>query len=259
VALLAYSQTLTMLPISLFGMSVAAAELPEMSSSIGAVEETHSHIRGRLAAGLRQIAFFVVPSAVAFLVLGDVIAAALYQHGRFTERDTLFTWGVLAGASIGLLASALGRLYSSGFYALHDTRTPLRIALVRVVLATVLGYVFALHLPRALDIAPQWGAAALTLSSSLVAWVEYLLLRGTLNDRIGVSGVPTRFVLTLLGIALASAAAAFGVKLATLGLHRILTAVLVLGTFGLLYLGLTRAVQVPESVSLIDRVRRRLR
>jgi putative peptidoglycan lipid II flippase len=258
VALLAYSQTLTMLPISLFGMSVAAAELPEMSSAVGAVEETHAHIRGRLQGGLRQIAFFVVPSAVAFLVLGDVIAAALYQAGRFTARDTQFTWGVLAGASIGLLASALGRLYSSGFYALHDMRTPLRIALVRVALATVLGYVFATHLPRALGIAPQWGAAALTLSSSLVAWVEYLLLRGTLNERIGVSGVPTRFIVTLLGIALASAAAAFGAKLVTHGLHRILVAGFVLGIYGVLYLGLTRALKVPESVVLIDRVRRRL-
>jgi putative peptidoglycan lipid II flippase len=258
VALLAYSQTLTMLPISLFGMSVAAAELPEMSSVIGDSERTHAHVRGRLEAGLRQIAFFVVPSAVAFLVLGDVIAAALYEHGRFTAVDTRFTWGVLAGASIGLLASTLGRLYSSAFYALRDTKTPLRIALIRVTLATVLGYVSAIHLPRALAIAPQWGAAALTLSSSLVAWVEYLLLRGTLNDRIGVSGVSPKYILLLVGVALAAAGAGFGLKLGVSGLHRIVVAVLVLGTFGVLYIALTRAFNVPESVSLIERVRRRI-
>jgi putative peptidoglycan lipid II flippase len=258
ISLLAYSQTLTMLPISLFGMSVAAAELPEMSSAVGDTDRTHAHIRGRLEAGLRQIAFFVVPSAVAFLVLGDVIAAALYQHGRFTARDTLFISGVLAGASVGLLASTLGRLYSSAFYALRDTRTPLRIALVRVALATILGYVFALHLPRALDIAPQWGAAALTLSSSLVAWVEYLLLRGTLNERIGRSGLPGKYVLGLLAAALGSAAAGFGLKLVLGELHRIVVAMLVLGTFGVLYLGLTRAFNVPESASLIARVRRRI-
>ena len=259
VALLTYSQTLTMLPISLFGMSVAAAELPEMSSAVGDAERTHAHVRGRLGNGLRHIAFFVVPSAVAFLVLGDVIAAALYQHGRFTAQDTLFTWGVLAGASVGLLASTLGRLYSSAFYALHDTRTPLRIALVRVVLAIGLGYVAAIHLPRALGIAPQWGAAALTLSSSLVAWVEYLLLRGTINDRIGASGVPTRYVLSLAGLALVSGAAGFGVKLGVAGMHRIPVAVIVLGTFGVLYFGLAFAFKVPEAVSLVDRIRRRLK
>jgi putative peptidoglycan lipid II flippase len=127
-----------------------------------------------------------------------------------------------------------------------------------VALATILGYVFALHLPRALDIAPQWGAAALTLSSSLVAWVEYLLLRGTLNERIGGSGVPGKYVLGLLAAALVSAAAGFGLKLLLGELHRIVVAALVLGTFGVLYLGLTRAFNVPESAALIARVRRRI-
>ncbi|HEX4931871.1 MAG TPA: murein biosynthesis integral membrane protein MurJ, partial [Gemmatimonadaceae bacterium] len=115
VALLAYSRTLVMLPISLFAMSVSAAELPAMASTRD--DEAAAHIRGRLDVGLRQIAFFVVPSAVAFLLLGDVIAAALFQSGRFTAADTLFTWGILAAASVGLLATSLARLYSSAFYA----------------------------------------------------------------------------------------------------------------------------------------------
>ena len=90
-------------------------------------------LRRRLDAGLRRIAFFVVPSAVAFLALGDVIAAALLQTGRFRHDDAVYVWGILAGSAVGLLASTLGRLYSSTYYALRDTRTPLRYALVRVV------------------------------------------------------------------------------------------------------------------------------
>jgi putative peptidoglycan lipid II flippase len=256
VALLGYTQTLTMLPISLFGMSVAAAELPEMSSVVGDREGTHAHVRRRLEGGLRQIAFFVVPSAVAFLVLGDVIAAALYQHGRFTAADTQFTWGVLAGAAVGLLASTLGRLYSSGFYALQDTKTPLRIALVRVALATLLGYVFAMHLPRALGIAPQWGAAALTLSSSLVAWIEFLLLRGTLNARVGSTGPGWRSVLKLAAAAVAAAGVAFAIKSGVSGLHRILLAAIVLGAFGVVYLAITRVLRIPEADALLARIRR---
>lgn len=258
VALLGYTQTLTMLPVSLFGMSVAAAELPEMSSAVGDADRTHSHVRGRLDVGLRQIAFFVVPSAVAFLVLGDVIAAALYQHGRFTAVDTMFTWGVLAGASVGLLASTLGRLYSSGFYALGDTRTPMRIALVRVTLATILGYIFAMHLPRALGIAPQWGAAALTLSSSLVAWVEFMLLRGMLNQRVGVTGIPARMVFAMLGSAAGAALAGIGAKLLAEGQggHRILVAAASLGVFGVTYLTLTHLLRLPESAAVVRRARR---
>ena len=114
-------------------------------------------VRRRLDAGLRQIAFFVVPSAMAFLALGDVIAAALLQTGRFRHADAVYVWGILAGSAVGLLASTLGRLYSSTYYALRDTRTPLRYAVVRVVLTTVLGYLFAIPLPRWLGIASRVG------------------------------------------------------------------------------------------------------
>jgi len=257
VSLLFYTQTLTMLPISLFGMSVAASELPAMSSSIGTADETGAHVRGRLQSGLRQIAFFVIPSAVAFLLLGDVIAAALYQHGRFTPQETRFTWGILAAASVGLLASALGRLYSSAFFALHDTKTPLRFSLVRVTLAAFIGFPFALYGPRALGIAPQWGAAALALSSSVIGWVEFTLLRARLNARIGSTGVPVRYALTVGGAALAAGAGGFALKMWTLGMHRVLVAALVLGTFGALYFALTRLFGIPESAAVLNRLWRK--
>jgi len=96
VAALAYAQTLYTLPVSLFGMSVSAAELPAMSGAVGAESEVAELLRVRLNAGLRQIAFFVIPSVAAFLVLGDVIVAAIYQSGRFTHTDATYVWGILA-------------------------------------------------------------------------------------------------------------------------------------------------------------------
>src|SRR5581483_8797807 len=130
--------------ISLFSMSVSAAELPALSSAIGTRQEIAAVLRQRLVPGLRRMAFFVIPSAVAFLILGDVLAAALYQSGRFHHADAGYVWSVLAGSAVGLLATSLGRLYSSAFYALLDTRTPLRFALIRVAITAVLGYLFAL-------------------------------------------------------------------------------------------------------------------
>ncbi|MFL5514600.1 MAG: murein biosynthesis integral membrane protein MurJ, partial [Gemmatimonadales bacterium] len=183
VAGLSYAQVLYTLPVSLFGMSVSAAELPAMSSATGDAAARAEYLRGRLGGGLRQIAFFVVPSAMGFLVLGDVIAGALYQSGEFTRQMTLYVWGILAGSAVGLLASTMGRLYASTYYALHDTRTPLRFALLRVALTILLGYLFALPLPRALGIDPRWGAAGLTASAGIAGWIEFLLLRRTLNRR----------------------------------------------------------------------------
>jgi putative peptidoglycan lipid II flippase len=258
VSLLFYAQTVSSLPVSLFGMSVSAAELPEMASAVGGDEETAAHIRTRLGSGLRHIAFFVVPSAAAFILLGDVIVAALFQHGRFTPLDARYTWGILAAAAVGLLATTLGRLYSSGFYALHDTRTPLRIALLRVTLATLFGYIFAMHLPRALGIDRQWGTAALTLSSGIVGWIEFMLLRVQLNARIGRTGLAPRFVLSLWAAAIAAGLAAFALKAAAGGMHRMVVAVVVLGTYGVLYLGFTWLLRIPESAALVQRLRRLL-
>jgi putative peptidoglycan lipid II flippase len=250
VSLLFYSQTLTILPISLFGMSVAAAELPAMSSSVGTDAETSTHIASRLETGLRRIAFFVIPSAVAFLLLGDVIAAALYQHGRFTPQETQFLWGILAAASIGLLASALSRLYSSAFFAFHDTKTPLRIAILRVVLSSAMGFPLALYGPGLVGIEPRWGAAALTLSSSIAAWVEFSFLRKRLNQRVEKSGVPMKLALTLFFAAAAAGAAAYGIKISITGLHRWVVAGLVLGAFGALYLMLTLLFGASKTVGL---------
>ncbi|MCA1607683.1 MAG: murein biosynthesis integral membrane protein MurJ, partial [Acidobacteria bacterium] len=157
-----YAQSLYTLPVSLFGMSVSAAELPAMSRAAGTREQVSEVLRNRLDAGLRRIAFFIVPSAVAFLLLGDVIAAVLYQTGQFQRDAAVYVWGILAGSSIGLLAATLGRLYSSTYYALHDTRTPLLYAVIHVALTAVLGYLSAIPLPQVLGIDPKWGVVGLT-------------------------------------------------------------------------------------------------
>jgi putative peptidoglycan lipid II flippase len=251
---LANAQTLYLLPVSLFGMSVSAAELPAMSGIASELDDSYAALRRRLDGGLRQIAFFVVPSAVAFLALGDVIAAAVFQTGRFTHADALYVWAILAGSAVGLLASTLGRLYSSTYYALRDTATPLRYAIIRVVLTTVLGYLFAFPLPRWLGIAPAWGTAGLTASAGIAGWVEMLLLRSSLNARIGVTGLPFGYVASLWTAALAGAAVGWAVKLTFFPPSPILDAVLVLGPYGLVYFGITTTMRVPEAASIISRV-----
>ena len=251
------AQLLYTLPVSLFGMSVSAAELPAMSGAIGADSEGAEAVRKRLNAALRQIAFFVVPSAVAFLALGDVIAGALFESGgKFVHKDSVYVWGILAGSGVGLLASTLGRLYSSTYYALRDTRTPLRYALIRVALTTILGYLFARPLPALLGLPAYWGAAGLTVSAGIAGWVEMLMLRRTLNSRIGNTGLPAELIIKLWSAALAGAAVAWIAKSFVRQMHPALIAMFVLGPYGLVFLALTLALQIPEASSAFKRFRR---
>ncbi len=258
VAALTFAQSLYTLPVSLFGMSVSAAELPVMSSALGSDEEVKSQLRRRLDSGLRQIAFFIVPSAVGFLALGDVMVGALYQTGRFTRADSIYVWAILAGSAIGLLASTLGRLYASTYYALHDTRTPLRYAIVRVALTILLGYLCAIPLPRALGLDLRWGAAGLTASAGVAGWVEFFLLRRTLNQRIGRTGLPAPFLLKLWAAALVAAGLGWAVKL-VVGVNRpVWTAIAVLGPYGVGYFALTSLLGLPEAGTIFGRFKRLL-
>ncbi|HWY71199.1 MAG TPA: murein biosynthesis integral membrane protein MurJ [Terriglobales bacterium] len=251
VASLGYAQILYTLPISLFGMSVSAAELPAMSGALGSESEIAAELRARLGRALRQIAFLVVPSAMAFLALGDVVSAGIYQSGRFGHADATYVWGILAGSAVGLLASALGRLYSSTYYALRDTRTPLRFALVRVALTTLLGLFFALRLPQMLGIDRSWGVAGLTASAGIAGWVEFLLLRWKLHQRIGAVAPAGAFLTKLWSSALVSAAAAWGIKLAVGHRDPILVAIAVLLPYGAFYLATTSMWRIPEAQTVL--------
>ena len=263
VAALTYAQTIYLLPVSLFGMSISAAELPEMSRESrldadgGSAPDAAAAaaLRERLASGLRRVAFFVVPSAAALLLLGDVVAGALLQTGSFGREDSLLLWAVLAGSSVGLLATTMARLHVSAFYALRDARTPLRVALVRITVAVSLGLTFAFLGPRLLGVDPRWGVAGLTLASGLAGWLELAALRHLLAHVTGSIPFGVRQVAVLWACALAAGAAAWAVKL-LVGvdtLHPVLFAAFVLGTFAAVYGVTTLAAGVAEARALAAR------
>jgi putative peptidoglycan lipid II flippase len=256
VAALSSAQIIYLLPVSLFGMSVSVAELPAMSQTLGDEAEVAAALRQRIAASTRRIAFFVVPSAVAFLALGDVVAGAIYQTGQFTRANTVYVWWILAGSAVGLVAQTVGRLYASAYWALRDTRTPLRFAVVRVVITTILGYLFALPIPRLLGIDLRLGAVGLSATAGFAAWVEFLLLRRGMNRRIGKVEASFGYFLRLWIAAVLSAAVAWAIRLFTNTQKPVLTAVLVLIPYGLAYLLLTTALGIDQAASLARRFAR---
>jgi len=237
-------------------MSIAAAELPAMSGAATGASGTDV-VRGRLEAALRQVAFFVVPSAMAFLALGDVIAGALLQTGRFTAGDVRYVWAILAGSAVGLLASTIARLYASTFYALRDTRTPLRCAAIRILCSTAGGYVAAVWVPRWTGMPALWGAAGLTVAGGLAGWIEMFLLRRALAARVGHSGVGAGLVARLWIAAAAAAALAWGIRSLLPEWPPLVTAVLVLVPYAAVYFGATSWLGVASADTLWRRLMRR--
>jgi putative peptidoglycan lipid II flippase len=282
VSALSYSQTIALLPVSLFGMAISAAELPEMSAdATKSVEDRTKAIRERLAAGLERMAFFVVPSAVAFLFLGDLIAGALLESGKFTAADSRFTWYLLIGSAIALSAQTSGRLYSSAFYALKDTKRPLKFAAIRVTLGIALGYYAVQILPGQLGLPQHLGAVFITITTGVTAWLEMSLLKSTLSRELG--GLPsTRGQLLkvwpaalLAGVLTLSAKYALGLKfgvvattasewggaiLAPPQLPRIPMSLGLLAMYCAFYGVACIALRVPQATAIVRRVfRSRLR
>jgi putative peptidoglycan lipid II flippase len=255
--LLQNAQTIYVLPISLFGMSISAAELPEMAREGGTDPAAFERLRTRLDSAIPRVAFFCVPSAVGFLVLGEAIAGVLLQHGKFSHQNSLQTWAILAGSAVGLVASALGRLYSSTFYALRDTRTPLWYAVTRVVLTGVLGYLFAFPVPRMLGL-PAWtGAIGLTASAGMAGWVEYYLLRRAITARIGPTGSSRGAIVRLWLAALLAGGAGWLVMHFLSARHQSVRGLAALAVFAITYGICTLAFGVPEAKSLVARFTRR--
>ncbi|MBW3621116.1 MAG: murein biosynthesis integral membrane protein MurJ [Actinobacteria bacterium] len=281
IAMLGYAQTLFVLPVSLFGMSVAAAELPELSSAD--LDDKHA-IADRLGHGLARIAFLVVPSALVFFLLGDLVVGALYRSGAFDRQDEVVVWLVLAGFSIGLLANTSSRLLQSAMYGAGDAKTPAKIAAVRVVVAASVGAVLMLQLDRiaydgaafllvgdlpafepirpALRDDPallHLGAVGLSSAAGASAWIEYQLLRRTLSRRLdrdiraGGGDLPR-----ILLAAVAAGIVAIGARYIVSGWHPIPGAAVALPLTGAAYLAAATALGVGEARALVGLVRRRL-
>jgi putative peptidoglycan lipid II flippase len=249
VAILGYAQLVANVPVALFGISVAAAALPELSrDAVGPGIET---LRRRVAEGARRVAYFVIPSAFGCAALATPIIAALFQTGAFGPDETALAAGVLAAFAIGLPAQASVRLLASGHYALGDTKTPVRIAAVSVAVSAASAFLLMRHL----------GVAGIAVGTSLGAYVNMTLNSWRLESRVGhlLDRSELRAIgITVLGAApaaLASAAAARA--LAGGGLW--LEAGVALATFGLVYMGITLLLGHPDAWRLLDAASQRPR
>jgi putative peptidoglycan lipid II flippase len=152
----------------------------------------------------------------------------------------------------------MGRLYTSAFWALRDTRTPLGFALVRVVLAAGLGWLLAFHGPKWFGIPASLGLAGLTLAAGLAAWIEFSLLRSSMNRRIGRTGLSASYLAKVSGIAIAAAITAWAVKYWSREAHPLLSGAAVLSAYGAAYMAGALLARIPEVLRLFSAFRSKL-
>ncbi len=280
IAALTYTMVLYLLPVGLFGVSVAAAELPDMSEVTVHDPDTRRRFRWRIEDSMARIAWYVAFTATIFIVVGDVVVAAVFERGAFDRGDTVLVWLTLAFLSMGLLPVAATRLLQNGLYALDDARTPARLGVLGVVLSAVIGVLIMFPLDRLVvgpdgiervgdmltfgplpDAAranpagiPHLGIVGLAIGAMISDWIEYRLLSTALAWRIGRTKIAGQWLGPIsIGCAVA-AGVAFGAEMLFSSLPNILEAVLVVGPAGLVYVALTRRLAVPEAVATVDRL-----
>jgi putative peptidoglycan lipid II flippase len=273
-AVLTKAQTLYLMPISVFAISIAAADLPELSREAG--DDAAAHDRVRRA--VDRVTFFLVFSTLAFVLGGRSLVGALFERGAFDGNDTVAVWVTLAVFSFGLLASGLSRLLQNAAFAHGDVGGPARIALVRLVLAAVVGILlmwpadrFAVAngviervgtvgfgpLDDSLRDQPgthRLGAVGLAAGGAVAAWAEFVLLRrrvGSLARGLGIGRALLRLIpaVVVAGVALVVLDAVLN------GLHPLLAAPLVVGPPGLAYVLLAERRGSATASALLGRVR----
>jgi len=185
-AYLNYAWLVLMVPLGVFGMAVSTAVFPTLARQSAAGE---SAAMGELfGLTLRMILYLTIPAAVGLVVLGEPIVRLLFERASFTPDVTRATALAVGVYALGLPGHSVVEIVDRAFYALHDTRTPVKAAALAVLLnvllsaAVVLG---ALHGPLPADRA----YAGLALANAAAAWVEASLLVVWLRWRSGDLGL----------------------------------------------------------------------
>ena len=172
------AERMTELPLGLIGVAIGTVILPSLSMS--KAEEDQAKFRRMLDWGARIIVLVGVPASIALFMLSTPIIQALFQHGAFDVRDTQMTAMALQCMSGGVLAFMLIKVFAPGFYAIQDTKTPVRVGLIAVATNAILNIVF-IGIFKLID----WQAEhmALAIASSGSALVNAGLLYFYLHKR----------------------------------------------------------------------------
>ena len=279
VAYLDRAQALYLMPISVFAISVAAADLPEMSRE----RYDAQLMQERLTVAMARVLLFLTFALVAFTVMGRPIVGALYERVNFTSDDTHAVWLTLAAYSLGIVAAGLSRLLQNTCYAAGDVKGPARIAAGRLVFAAVAGLALMIQLDRVGvidgvlfrlgDLPAVWllddellagadirrlGAVGLALAAAVAAWLELGLLSRRVHRILGLRAPLVALVGRLVPGAVAAGLVGHLLVRAMRSAPDLLTAPVCLVVSGTLYLLLANLCGQPAARDLLRPLRQAL-
>ncbi len=254
-----YAYTIMILPHGVFALSLATVTFPTMSAQFA--EGKLDDLRRTLAGAVRVLLFLTVPAAVGMFALRGELVAALFQLGKFSVEDTQLVASALAYFALGLVSYAVVEIITRAFYALHDTRTPVLIAVVTVLLNVALAAYLALAIGMNQD--------GLALSLAFTTTIEMVLLWVFLGRKLpgwqlSLDGMFFSIGKSTLSALLMGAVLLLAMPLlrdllplaSTSKLEAIVLLAVGVGLGGIVYLGLAKALrsqEVDRSTSLILR------
>ena len=279
VAALLSAQVLYILPVSLFALSIAAAELPEMSR-----ETNSNNLRNRLDQGIKRTSFLMLITSVVYISLGDQIIGILFQWGSFSRDDTIVVAATLAAYSVGLPAIGVSRIYQSVLYARGDTKTPAIAATMRVAISLLVGLFLMFPLDRlfiddgtlnsesggilsdwgplsqgirSLPENPHLGAVGLAAASALGAWFEMFFLANRTKRKMSLEISPHSPMLKLLPASITALLIATIGRLLLSETNEIVTNLVCIPAATISYIAVSKKSQVQESLRLVEGLKRR--
>jgi putative peptidoglycan lipid II flippase len=242
ISYLYYADRLVQFPLGVFGVAVSTAALPSLSAL--AARGDLDEFRATLNASIKLTLFISLPAAAGLMALAGPIVALLFQRGAFAADAVSATAWALVAYGAGLPAFALVRPLVSAYYALQDTRTPVRVGVVCLVVYVVSG----VGLMQVMD------HVGLALATTVSSWANAGLLLLGLRRRFG----PGWATFQRQGLLYAGQSLLMGLgALATVGLGRWAVALIPLWAVG--YAALSLVTGVPEARLVRDALRRRLR
>lgn len=164
---------LVQLPLSMFGLAVAAAILPSISRA--GARNDDAEIRRTLQDGFCQTAFLVLPAMFGLILLREPVVRLLFERGSFSAEDTAYTATALGIYGAGLIWFAWVKVAVTGFFAVQNTKTPVAAASASMILNIVLNFILVgpLHFK------------GLALATTISFALNFLLLYALLGRRFG--------------------------------------------------------------------------
>ncbi len=252
VTALDYANKLYIILVGVFTFTVTNLIFPSLSRA-SATDDTRSY-REIITKALRYIVFIIAPIMVGFLILSKPIIRLFYERNAFTEQSTQLTSLALFCYSLGMLGYGIQEISNKGFYALHNGKTPMKVAFAGIAVNISLSILFVLGF--------RIGLGGLALAASIAANVIGFTLLWLLHRKVGnlLDRTMAAFFARIAVCVLAMGAGVYAAYQAVLQVSAnklvVLFCPVVVGV--VLYFGLCLLLRVPELTDLIDMVRKKL-